>query len=315
MNPAQSDRVTVAGKLVRFLRDGVKQEYSASVEILAFEVAKDINPAIYYPALARFDAARTLLDAIGVSDEPEPGDVVLDLARWPELVPKALESQLEIELGRQEDARAGGVDLPTRDVPALECLVADVRRQVDAPARHGRWQSMLERLRHAEAHLSDRRPASPNWVVQLRDANYLLLESERSDGTWIGTPMWFAVVNETVFLRTDARAAKVRRISRRPIVKVAACTMRGKPVDDYIECTARIVPQEREAEAEAALRRGYGPLRRLFSNFVRNALVYLELTPIDLKEPSHSEGCVLPRDDRAVNRATTQPDNTSPDAA
>ena len=314
MSPSRSDRV-IAGKLVRVLRDGVKQELRGSVAILAFEFAKDINPAIYYPALARFDDARTLLDAIGVSDQPEPEDVVVDLARWPELLPKALESQLEIKLSRLEDARASGFELPTRDVPALACLVADIRRQVDAPARRGRWQSFLERLRHPEAHLSDRRPASLNSVVELRDAKYLLLESERADGTWVGTPMWFAVVDDTVFLRTEARAAKVRRISRRPIVKVAPCTMRGKPLDDYIECTARIVSQEREAQAEAALRRGYGPFRRLLSNFGGNAHVYLELIPINPKERSLPEDAALPCDESAANRAGTQPSDTSPDAA
>lgn len=315
MSPSQADRVTVAGKLVRFLRDGVKQELSASVATLGFEVEKDINSAIYYPALARFDAARMLLDVIGVCDEPEPEDVVLDLARWPDLVPEALESQLEIELGRLEDAHASGFDLPARDIPALECLVADIRRQVDAPARRGRLQSLLERLRHAEAHLSDRRPASPNWVVQLRGAKYLLLESERVDGTWVATPMWFAVVDDTVFLRTDARAAKVRRISHRPVVKVAPCTIRGKPLDDYMECMARIVPQEREAQAEAALRRRNGPLRRLFSSFVRNDHVYLELNPINLNERSRTEDAALSCKESAANHAGAQLDDTSPDAA
>lgn len=314
MSPSRSDRV-IAGKLVRFLRAGVQQESSASVAILTFEYAKAINPAIYYPALARFEAARTLLDAIGVSDAAEPEDVVVDLARWPELVPKALESQLAIELARLEDAHASGIDLPTRDVPALECLVADIRRQLDAPARRSRWKLLVERLRHPEAHLSDRRQASLNSVLQLYDAKYLLLESGRADGTWAGTPMWFAGIDNTIFLRTDAQAAKVRRISRRPIVKVAPCTMRGKPLDDYIECTARIVPQEREAQAEAALRRKYGPLRRLFRTFARNAHVYLELTPIAVKERSLPEHEALPRDESAAKRAGTQPNNTSPDAA
>jgi uncharacterized protein len=127
--------------------------------------------------------------------------------------------------------------------------------------------------------------------------------------------MWFAGVDDTIFLRTEAHTALVRRIARRPIVKVAACTIRGKPLGDYIECTARIAPRAREAEAERALRRGYGPLRRLLSNFGRDAHVYLELTPIDLRQRSLPEPETLPRDDRAANGIGTRPDYTPPDAA
>ncbi|MGO9322740.1 MAG: hypothetical protein ACLQBY_18315 [Solirubrobacteraceae bacterium] len=134
MSPPGSGSVTIPGRLVRFLRSGVKQELGASLEILAIEVGKDIDPETYYGALARFDAARTLLDAIGVADEPEQLDVELDLARWPRLVLKALESQHDAELIRLEQGHAGEFDLPTRDIPALGCLVADIRKQV-APLR------------------------------------------------------------------------------------------------------------------------------------------------------------------------------------
>jgi len=137
--------VTITGKLVRFLRSGVKRELGASVAVLQIELDTNIDRETYYGALARFDAARTLLDAIGVSDKPEPQDVELDLGRWPRLVLKALESQYDAELVRLEDAHAGGFDLPTRDVPALGCLVADIREKVGAPPRRERQQSFLER--------------------------------------------------------------------------------------------------------------------------------------------------------------------------
>jgi PPOX class probable F420-dependent enzyme len=136
-----------------------------------------------------------------------------------------------------------------------------------------------EWFRHAE-HLSGGRAAVFNSVLVLRDAKYLLLESQRTDGTWVGTRMWFAAVNNTIFLRTEADSPKLRRMSRRPIVKVAPCTMRGKPLDDYIECAAQIVPRERAEQAEAAFRRGYGPLRRLVNVLTHNDYVYLELTPL-----------------------------------
>jgi hypothetical protein len=135
MNPSENGDITIAGKLVRFLRSGVKRELAASLEMLAFEVDKNVDPETYYGALARFDAARTLLDAIGVSDEPGQQDVELDLGRWPRLVLKALESQHDAELIRLEEVPAGELDLSTRDIPALGCLVESVRKKVGTPPR------------------------------------------------------------------------------------------------------------------------------------------------------------------------------------
>ncbi len=147
MSSSEDGLVRIAGKLVRFLRSGAMVELGASAEIIVVETAAGAHrkPKTYYRALARFDAARTLLAEIGVSDQVEPQDVELDLARWPRLLLKALESQLDQELIRLEGAHADGIDLPPRDLRALACLVADVRRKVGAPATHEPTQSRLER--------------------------------------------------------------------------------------------------------------------------------------------------------------------------
>jgi PPOX class probable F420-dependent enzyme len=122
-------------------------------------------------------------------------------------------------------------------------------------------------------------------VLYLCGAKWLLLESERTNGESVLTRVWFAAINETVFIRTEAASGTVRRIERRPVVKVAACDFRGIPINDYIECMARIVAPEREPEAEAALRRQYGLARRLFNALVRNEHTYLELTPLAAANP------------------------------
>ncbi|MGO9322739.1 MAG: PPOX class F420-dependent oxidoreductase [Solirubrobacteraceae bacterium] len=143
---------------------------------------------------------------------------------------------------------------------------------------------LYERLRSPEAHLSGLRTAPSNSVMCLIHAKYLLLESKRANGTPVCTPMWLAIVDDTIFLRTEAECPKVRRIRRHPIVKVAPCTTRGVPIGDDIECVARILPQEQEAQAEAALRRSYGLPRRLFNVFARNDYVYIELKPLNTRK-------------------------------
>jgi hypothetical protein len=145
--PCEHASVRIEGKLVRFLRSAVKQELGASAAIIEAQTAADthLKPKTYSGALARFDAARTLLEEIGVCDQLDPQDVELDLARWPRLLLKALESQLAQELIRLEDAHTDGIDLPPRDLKALECLVDDIRTKAGAPARHEPEQSRVER--------------------------------------------------------------------------------------------------------------------------------------------------------------------------
>jgi hypothetical protein len=174
-----------------------------------------------------------------------------------------------------------------------------------------RLVALHERLRHPEAHLTGRRPAPSNSVIYLMYAKYLLLESERVDGTLVGTPMCFAIVDEAILLRTQAESPKIRRIRRRPIVKVASCTIRGLPTGDHIECVARILPQQHEAQAEAALRRSYGTLRRLLNTLTRSDYVYLELTPLNLKQWRVPEDEALALGLRAVREVRKRP----PDAA
>jgi PPOX class probable F420-dependent enzyme len=138
-------------------------------------------------------------------------------------------------------------------------------------------------LRHPPARLEAQRAAASNSVRYLTNAKYLLLESESVDGTPVATPMWFAAVDETIFVRANPESMQLERIRRRPVVKVAACTMRGVTFSDYIECVARIVPQGAEAQASTALDHSCGALRRLLSALARSDDVYLELTPVAVK--------------------------------
>jgi uncharacterized protein len=178
-------------------------------------------------------------------------------------------------------------------------------------SRGKRLAPLYKRLPNSQATLAGVPHAPSNSVLYLSGAKCLLLESERLNGESVPTPVWFAAINDQVFIRSDAGSAKVRRIERRPIVKVAACTLRGTPINDYIECMARIVPPEREPEAEAALRRQYGLARRLFNALVRNEHTYLDLTPLtaeNLVPDEEARGAAV----RAIHQARHE---QPPDAA
>jgi PPOX class probable F420-dependent enzyme len=149
-------------------------------------------------------------------------------------------------------------------------------------------------LRGTRARLAGQRAAASNSVRYLANAKHLLLESESIDGAPLATPMWFMAVDDTIFVRADPASPQIERIRGCPLVKVAACTMRGAPFGDYIECVARVAPRDAEAQASMALGRSYGTLRRRLSALGRNDHVYLELTPIAVNATPTTEAAARP---------------------
>jgi hypothetical protein len=143
-------RVRIAGSIVRYLRNGLKRELSTTLEILTIELDTTLDPDIYNNALARFYDAQALFETVGLTEDPERADLVLDLGRWGRLVLKLLELEYDAELKRLENATADGVELPLRDVPALRRLVTDIRETLRAPSRRDQpWKHVARRLRRS----------------------------------------------------------------------------------------------------------------------------------------------------------------------
>ncbi len=142
-------QVTIAANLVPYLRRGVKRELSATLGLLAFQLDTALDRAEYYDALARFDEARALLDAIGVSDDRVQHELELELGRWPRLLLRVLESEYDIEVMRLQDRVAEGFDLPLGEIPALGGLISDVRKQVEVTPRRGGGESTRQLSRRS----------------------------------------------------------------------------------------------------------------------------------------------------------------------
>jgi hypothetical protein len=138
------ETVTIPARLVAYLRRGVQAQLGACVETLAVALEGEIDESRYQEALADFDAARALLDAIGVGGGGAHADLELDLRASGELVLKALEAQHRSEVARLQDAHAAGVRIPSREVPELGRLVAKVRKEVCGSEALRRADALLE---------------------------------------------------------------------------------------------------------------------------------------------------------------------------
>lgn len=142
--------------------------------------------------------------------------------------------------------------------------------------------TIWDRIRHPKAaSVGEGEPLTTSFHT-LRGRSYALLVTYRRNGTAIPTPIWFGLDGDTVYVRTEADSAKVKRIHRSPEVLVAPCTLRGKPLGPPIAGKARVVGPAEEEGAEQALEANYGLQRRLYKRFVaprEPEMAYLAIEP------------------------------------
>jgi PPOX class probable F420-dependent enzyme len=139
-----------------------------------------------------------------------------------------------------------------------------------------------EAIRHRRAADLAEASAGASNFEHLRGHKYALLITYRRDGTGVPTPVWFGLRDGRVYVHTEPRTAKVRRIRANPRVRVAPCTMRGKPRGAAAEGDARVLPRADEAMAEAVIQANYGLGRRIYEQpLTRSSLdwVYIEISP------------------------------------
>jgi PPOX class probable F420-dependent enzyme len=119
-------------------------------------------------------------------------------------------------------------------------------------------------------------------LVQLAEFKRALLVTDRRDGTPVPTPVWAAVADGRLYVRTERGSGKVKRLRNDARLLVAPCTVRGKPLGPPLEARARVLAAEQEPRAERALAARYGRGRALFEtamDVLRVDMCFLELTP------------------------------------
>jgi PPOX class probable F420-dependent enzyme len=95
------------------------------------------------------------------------------------------------------------------------------------------------------------------------DERYLSLATFRRSGDEIRTPVWFAVAPGTggrsLWVYTNAKSGKVKRIRREPRARIAACDVRGRVHGEWLAARARLIEGDAaQAPAFEALLAKYG---------------------------------------------------------
>lgn len=92
-------------------------------------------------------------------------------------------------------------------------------------------------------------------------ARYVSLASFRRDGREVRTPVWIAGEGKRLYVYTNVKSGKVKRIRNDPRVRLAACDARGalQQPERWIDARARVVREPAAMEPGfAALRAKYG---------------------------------------------------------
>jgi len=119
-------------------------------------------------------------------------------------------------------------------------------------------------------------------IEQIARCKRTLLTTYRRDGTPVSTPVWAALSDGHLYVRSERAAGKLKRLRNDTRVLVAPCTVRGKPLGAPLEAHARMLASEREPTAERALAERYGFGRELFErtmDLLRIDMCFLEITP------------------------------------
>ena len=104
--------------------------------------------------------------------------------------------------------------------------------------------------------------------LEVFDRNrYLNLASFRRDGRTVQTPVWFAADRGRIYVFSEAKAGKMKRLRNDDHVRFAACNVRGRLRGDWHDGTGRRVDDAAAVErAFAALMAKYGWQMRI-TNF------------------------------------------------
>ena len=120
-------------------------------------------------------------------------------------------------------------------------------------------------------------------ITQLNDQHYLNLETFRKNGLGVRTPVWFVKEGDTLYVRTDAKSGKVKRIRSSGQVNIAPCKMDGSLLGEWLPAQAHEVTDHDTAQkVDRLLDRKYGLMKKMFG--LASTLQGRQNTILEVKE-------------------------------
>ncbi len=99
---------------------------------------------------------------------------------------------------------------------------------------------------------------SGNKIAQFLNQKYINLETYRKNNQAVQTPVWFAIEDNMIYVRTDNNSGKIKRARNNPHVRITPSNARGQPKGEWIDGEMRIANTAESERANQLLRQKYG---------------------------------------------------------
>jgi uncharacterized protein len=97
--------------------------------------------------------------------------------------------------------------------------------------------------------------------TELQNQKYISLTTFRKNGVPVRTPVWFAEQDGKLYVFTNPKSGKMKRIRNSSQVRIAPSTIRGKVIGPEFSGTARILPRADWPRARRIMEEKYWLMR------------------------------------------------------
>ena len=121
--------------------------------------------------------------------------------------------------------------------------------------------------------------------------NYINLSTQKKDGTFVNTPVWFVQEGDTnnYYIYTLKKSGKVKRIRNFPDVKIAICNFSGQLKGSWLNARAYLIDDSAVSNlAYSLLRVKYGIIFRIgdffswvFGNYHRRQIIKFTINRVE----------------------------------
>jgi uncharacterized protein len=111
----------------------------------------------------------------------------------------------------------------------------------------------------------------------LRGQKYISLVTFRKTSVPVRTPVWFAERDNKLYIFSNPKSGKVKRIRNNPEVRIAPCTMSGRVTGPEFAARARILPREQWPAARKIMEEKYWLMRVPFLWSKESVFIELEM--------------------------------------
>ncbi len=93
----------------------------------------------------------------------------------------------------------------------------------------------------------------------LSKSSYISFATFRKSGVMVNTPVWAGPADGSLYVFSESKAGKVKRLRNSSKARVATCTVTGKVTGDWFDAEAVLLDDQQDiAKAHQALKRKYG---------------------------------------------------------